>query len=47
MLYIQKSLDIDRVSIHNIDEPDLPGDKKKVDQAVPGKPFYVFYTVKN
>lgn len=40
-----KALDLAEVSFHNVDASgSVPGDKKKADQAVPGKPSCNFYT---
>ena len=45
-MYIQKALELSAVSFHAIDGENVPGDKKKADAAVPGKPAYAFYTAK-
>ena len=34
------------LSLHNIEDADVPGDKKKSDAAAPGIPAYHFYAAK-
>lgn len=45
-LFVKKALDLVEVSIFNVEEGNVPGDKKKYEGAVPGKPAYMFFTCK-
>jgi hypothetical protein len=42
--YIKRALELHDISFFNVEDGNLPGDKKKADQAVPGKPSVSFYT---
>jgi hypothetical protein len=44
--YIKSALNMHEVVIVNMEDGPPPGDKKKADLAVPGKPSYHFYVAK-
>jgi hypothetical protein len=39
-----KALDLSEVNFFNVEDGTPPGDKKKIDLTVPGKPSYHFYS---
>lgn len=41
--FIQKSLDLDEIQILSVHDEGIPGDKKKIENAAPGKPAFQFY----
>lgn len=41
-----KVLDLAAIVIHNVEDGEIAGEKKKMDLAVPGKPSFNFYTAK-
>eukprot|EP01038_Epipyxis_sp_PR26KG_P005664 gene5664-7821_t len=43
-LYVEKALELQQVSIHQVEDEVVPGDKKKMTLATPGKPSFSFYT---
>eukprot|EP00607_Mallomonas_marina_P007653 CAMPEP_0182422418 /NCGR_PEP_ID=MMETSP1167-20130531/8097_1 /TAXON_ID=2988 /ORGANISM="Mallomonas Sp, Strain CCMP3275" /LENGTH=1133 /DNA_ID=CAMNT_0024600465 /DNA_START=65 /DNA_END=3466 /DNA_ORIENTATION=- len=43
-VYITKALELTGVKFYNVEDSDVPGDKKKMDTAVPGKPAYHFFS---
>jgi hypothetical protein len=44
--YLTKVLDLAAIVIHNVEDGEVAGEKKKMDLAVPGKPSFNFYTAK-
>mmetsp|Transcript_15672 Transcript_15672/g.21502 ORF Transcript_15672/g.21502 Transcript_15672/m.21502 type:complete len:914 (+) Transcript_15672:2-2743(+) len=44
--YLMKALDLAGITIYNIEDAGVTGEKKKMDLAVPGKPSFNFYTAK-
>ena len=44
--YIKAALGVGELSIMNIEDGNLVGDKKKIEAAVPGKPSFHFYVNK-
>lgn len=41
-----KVLDLAGIKIHNVEDGEIAGEKKKMESAVPGKPSFTFYTAK-
>jgi hypothetical protein len=44
-LFIKKALDLVDISFYNVEESNIPGEKKKWDSAVPGKPAFTYYSL--
>ena len=41
--YVLKSVGLEELSVHNLSEPDVPGESKKKQNALPGKPEIALY----
>jgi hypothetical protein len=43
--YVQRSLDLETLTLTSVEQGDVPGDKKKWEAATPGTPSCQFFSV--